>query len=189
MNKKKILNISSSILIIILSLFLLVKINFVKVVVSGNSMSPTLVGSTSEGFEYGYTDRFLFKIIGLDRYDIVVVKKDNELWIKRVIALPNESIQIKNGLVYVNDKVLEDDNYCSEIILNAGIANEKITLGKNEYFVLGDNRNHSVDSRNELLGVVNIKNIYGHSFISRGICNDQLCKSIDYKYNYEVKGW
>ena len=85
--------------------------------------------------------------------------------------------------------MLEDDIYCEELINDAGIANEKITLGKNEYFVMGDNRNNSLDSRSSYLGVVNFDDIYGHSFISRGFCNDLVCNEVYDKHSYDVKGW
>ena len=69
-------------------------------------------------------------------------------------------------------------------------SNKKgIKLGEDEYFVMGDNRNHSTDSRFSQLGIVNYKDIYGHSFISRGICKSVTCDFVDSKHDYEVKGW
>lgn len=186
----KIINALLSLAIFLLAILLGLKINFTQVVVNGQSMYPTLVGENSQGYEYGYTDRYLFKIIGLDRYDIVVIKtNNNELWIKRLIGMPNETIQIKEGKVYINDILLDDDIYCEELINNPGLANQKITLGKDEYFVMGDNRNHSTDSRSEMLGIVKYKQIYGHSFISRGFCSSTVCETIIDKHDYEIKGW
>ena len=188
--QNKIINILLSFIIAILVLFLGLKINFTKVIVNGSSMHPTLIGNYEDGYEYGYTDRFIFKITGLDRFDIVVIKKSNdELWIKRLIGMPNEKIQIKEGLVYINDEVLENDIYCDETILDPGLASEPIFLGDDEYFVMGDNRNHSTDSRNSKLGIVKYKDIYGHSFISRGTCKSITCEFIESKHDYEVKGW
>ena len=103
--------------------------------------------------------------------------------------MPNEKIEIKDGLVYINDKVLESDTYCDELILDAGIASTPIYLGENEYFVMGDNRNHSTDSRSNKLGVVNYKDIYGHAFISRGYCTDTTCSLVNKRHSYEIKGW
>ena len=95
--QNKIINILLSFVIFILLILFGLKINFTKVVVNGSSMHPTLIGNYEDGYEYGYTDRFIFKITGLDRYDIVVIKKSsNELWIKRLIGMPNEKIQIKD---------------------------------------------------------------------------------------------
>lgn len=188
--QNKIINILLSFVILILVILLGLKINFSKVVVNGSSMHPTLVGNYKDGYEYGYTDRFIFKITGLDRFDIVVIRKnDKELWIKRLIGMPNEKIQIKDGLVYINDEVLESDTYCDELIFDPGLASEPIYLGENEYFVMGDNRNHSTDSRNSQLGIVNYKDIYGHSFISRGICKSTTCEFVESRHSYEVKGW
>ena len=182
---KLLLDILTYVIISLIILLLFFKINFKEVVVSGPSMSPYL-----SNLEYGYTDRFLFRVFGLDRYDIVVVNtQDDDLFIKRVIGLPNETIQIIDGKVYINDKLLEDDNYCDEVILNPGIASEKILLGKNEYFVMGDNRNNSLDSRNPYLGVVKYSQIYGHAFISRAYCVDTVCEKIYDKHDYEIKGW
>ena len=182
---KILLDILTYVIISLIVLLLFFKINFKEVVVSGPSMSPYL-----QNLEYGYTDRYLFKFFGLDRYDIVVVKtKDDSLFIKRVIGLPGETIQIIDGKVYINDKILEDDIYSSELIKDPGLAKEKITLGKNEYFVMGDNRNNSLDSRSSYLGVVKYNEIYGHSFISRAFCDDTVCTKIYDYHNYEVKGW
>ena len=179
------INILSTVLIVFLSFLLIAKIIFVEVVVSGPSMNPVLTD-----LEYGYTDRLIYKFTGLDRYDIVVVKtRDDSLFIKRVIGLPNETIQIIDGRVYINDELLTDDTYCKDLINNAGLASNKITLADDEYFVMGDNRNNSLDSRNEYLGVVKYSQIYGHSFISRGFCNDKTCDSIYGKHDYIVKGW
>lgn len=188
--KNIIINIVSSLLIVFLAFFLFLKINFKEVVVNGQSMYPTLVANEINGHEYGYTDRFLFKIGGLDRYDIVVIKtNDDNLWIKRIIGLPNETIQIKDGKVYINNNVLEDDIYCDELINDPGIAFKEIKLNDKEYFVMGDNRNHSTDSRSTLLGVVKYSQIYGRGFISRGYCPNVACEEINDKHSYIVKGW
>ena len=189
-SKPKIINIFLSFIIVLLSFVICLKINFAKVVVNGSSMHPTLVGNYKDGYEFGYTDRFIFKITGLDRYDIVVIRKEsNELWIKRLIGMPNEKIEIKEGLVYINDEVLESDIFCDELILDPGIASSPIYLGEDEYFVMGDNRNHSTDSRSNKLGVVKYKDIFGHAFISRGYCSDTTCGIVDSRHSYEVKGW
>lgn len=187
--KKIIINILSYLLIVILLLLLGVKLNFAKVAVDGQSMNPTLVGTSFEGYEYGYTDRFLYKISGLDRYDIVVVRQNttDDLWIKRIIGMPNETIQIKDGSVYINDELLDSDPFKDIKISNPGLASEKIALGDNEYFVMGDNRNNSRDSR--VIGKINKKQIYGRGFISRGICDISTCKGEIKKHDFEFKGW
>ena len=88
----------------------------------------------------------------------------NSLKYKRIIGLPEETIQIKDGYVYINDKQLEED-YGKEIIEDSGLAVDKITLKKDEYFVLGDNRNGSIDSRRTDIGAVKREQIKGKAWL------------------------
>lgn len=93
-----------------------------------------------------------------DRYDIVAYRSvdtpDAYYDIKRVIGLPGETVQIKDGKVYINDKELTDAPF-SDYIFTAGLAENTITLADDEYFLLGDNVNNSEDSR--FLKVGNVK--------------------------------
>lgn len=88
-------------------------------------------------------------------------EEDSELYVKRVFGLPGEKIQIIGNDIYVNDKKI-DDPYAKNVMKDgdAGVASEPITLGEDEYFVLGDNREVSLDSRE--LGPIKGKNIAGH---------------------------
>jgi len=104
-----------------------------------------------------------------ERFDIITFypqgREEEEYYIKRIIGLPGERIQISGNTIYINGKVLEE-HYGREPMVDAGIAEEEIKLGEDEFFVLGDNRNHSMDSRDgEAVGVVKKKNIDGHAIL------------------------
>ena len=98
------------------------------------------------------------------RNDVIVYKQSNRehsyYEIKRVIGLPGETVKIKNGMIYINDEVLKE-KIKTETIENAGLAEEGIKLDDNEYFVLGDNRNDSEDSRFASVGNVLKNEILG----------------------------
>ena len=132
--------------------------------VDGNSMKNTLHNNESllvEKVTYKFTDP--------DRFDIITFypkgRDHEEYYIKRVIGLPGETIQIKGDTIYIDGEELKED-YGKEPMESAGIAEEPIKLGADEFFVLGDNRNESVDSRDgEDVGVVKRKNIDGHAIL------------------------
>ena len=86
----------------------------------------------------------LYKLSSIDRFDIIVLdeEKDNEKIIKRVIGLPGETVAIKKGKIYINDKVIDDEYAYGETS-----DYDKVTLEDDEYFILGDNRLISKDSR------------------------------------------
>lgn len=118
--------------------------------VDGMSMYPTLEGNEI---------MILNKLGKIQRYNIVVVKEEKEDLIKRVIGLPNETIEIVEGNIYINGKKIEE-NY------GKGETSDypKTKLKSDEYFVLGDNRENSKDSRS--IGPVKKKQINGNtSFI------------------------
>ena len=101
------------------------------------------------------------------RYDIVVFPyqyQDNTYYIKRIIGLPGETVQILSGMVYIDGMRL-DEHYGNEIMENPGIAEEPLTLGEDEYFVLGDNRNNSSDSRASDVGLIHRKDLIGRAWI------------------------
>lgn len=86
----------------------------------------------------------LYKLSSINRFDIIVLdeEKDNEKIIKRVIGMPGETVAIKNGKIYINDKVIDDEYAYGETS-----DYNKVTLKDDEYFILGDNRLISKDSR------------------------------------------
>lgn len=129
--------------------------------VEGSSMEPTL----AEG-DYLIIEKLSYYFSEPKRYDIVVfpVAYDIEMtgtyYIKRVIGLPGETVQIQNGKVYINGDMLGEE-YGMADILDEGAAKDEITLGEDEYFVLGDNRNWSKDSRSGDIGNIKREDIVG----------------------------
>ena len=89
---------------------------------------------------------------------------ENEYYVKRVIGLPGETVQIIGEEIYINGELLKED-YGKEPITNPGRAAEPITLGEDEYFVLGDNREVSLDSRYTQVGNVKRENIGGKAIL------------------------
>ena len=135
-------------LIIILVVLVIRTFVITPIVVQGESMVPTLAGNEVmilKKYDTNY-----------QRFDIVVVNKsvEGDNLIKRVIGLPGENIRYTDGKLYINDKVVKDK-------YGFGITNDfrEITLGEDEYFVMGDNREVSLDSR--VLGIIKHEEIEG----------------------------
>ena len=124
--------------------------------VVGQSMSPTLVS----GDEI-LVNRFVYKVTDPKRGDIIVFlpngNEKSHYYVKRVIGVPGDTVLIQNGAVYINGEVYKEEIETAAIE-EAGLASEEITLDSDEYFVLGDNRNNSEDSRYANIG--NIKKDY-----------------------------
>lgn len=130
--------------------------------VSGSSMETTL----SDGDQL-IVDKISYRFRAPNRYDIVVFPyqyEENTYYIKRIIGLPGETVQIVDGYVYIDGQQL-DEHYGNEVMLDPGIAEEPVTLGDDEYFVLGDNRNNSQDSRAANVGVIHGKDLLGRAWI------------------------
>ena len=108
--------------------------------VNGSSMEPTL-----SDHDNLIVDKISYRFKEPERFDIIVFPfqyEEDVYYIKRIIGLPGETIQIVDGEVYIDGEKLAKD-YGAEKMADAGIAAEPIVLGEDEYFVLGDNRNHS----------------------------------------------
>ena len=131
--------------------------------VVGASMEPTLKNEDSI-----IVNKFSYRFIKPKRFDVVVFKqrgREHSYYnIKRIIALPGETIQIKDDKFYIDDMPIEDP-VNSDLMTNYGLATEPIKLEDNEYFVLGDNRNNSEDSRFASIGMISREEIVGQAFI------------------------
>ena len=97
--------------------------------------------------------------------DVIVFEQGTNahLYIKRVVAVPGDSVQIVDGELFVNDVQVKDEY---DKIADSGIAKEKIILGEDEFFVLGDNRNNSEDSRSDTIGTVHKSEILGKAWFA-----------------------
>lgn len=133
-----------------------------RTVVEGESMYPAL----SNGDNL-IVDKISYRFTDPKRFDIVVFPfryQEDTFYIKRIIGLPGETVQIYDGEIYINGKVL-NESYGYEEILNPGLASDAVTLGEQEYFVLGDNRNNSADSREPSVGTIGRSEIVGKVFL------------------------
>ena len=130
--------------------------------VSGESMENTL-----DNGDQLIVDKITYRFQDPERFDIIVCPfhyKENTYYIKRIIGLPGETVQISDGTIYINGEVLEE-SYGREVMQDPGIAAEPITLGEDEYFVLGDNRNQSSDSRDPSVGLIHRDEIIGRAWL------------------------
>ena len=113
-------------------------------------------------------DKISYRFHDPERFDIIIFPyqwEPNTYYIKRIIGLPGETIQIDDeGNIYIDGEMLRE-NYGLERIQNPGLAREPVTLGEDEYFVLGDNRNNSTDSRFAEVGVIHRDDIVGRAWV------------------------
>lgn len=130
--------------------------------VSGSSMENTL----SDGDNL-IVDKITYRFSDPQRFDIIVFPfryEDHVYYIKRIIGLPGETVQITDGDIYIDGEILQE-SYGREVIKDSGLAAEPIVLGEDEYFVLGDNRNDSTDSRDPSVGVIHRDEIIGRAWL------------------------
>ena len=130
--------------------------------VSGHSMEATLQDGDNL-----IVDKLSYQFREPERFDIIVFPykyQEDTYYIKRIIGLPGETVQVIDGYVYINDKKL-NESYGLEVMERPGIAEVPIQLKDDEYFVLGDNRNESSDSRDPSVGVLKREDLLGRAWI------------------------
>lgn len=156
---------------LLISLFIVTFIGQ-RTVVDGESMEDTLYHNDNL-----IVDKISYRFHEPERFDVIVFPAhyDSKTYlVKRVIGLPGETIYIDGeGNIYIDDELLEED-YGKEVMLSGGIAQASITLGEDEYFVLGDNRNHSLDSRDHMVGNIQREDIIGKAWV-RIYPLDKIC--------------
>jgi signal peptidase I len=165
--KRKVLSILLDViiyaLIIYTCIYLIPTYVIQRTIVDGPSMEDTLHNG-----DHLMVEKISYRLDQLNRFDIIVFyphgRDSDEYYVKRIIGLPGETIQIIGSDIYINGEVLKE-NYGKEPITYAGLAAEPLTLGDDEYFVMGDNREVSLDSRYEEVGVVPKENIGGRAIL------------------------
>ena len=160
---KEILSTVVYLIVVFILTFLFITFVAQRTEVSGSSMYPTLVDGDSL-----LVDKLSYRFKEPERFDIVIFPYqygDDQYFIKRVIGLPGETVRIDYyGNIYIDGNIL-DEHYGAEVIQDPGRAETDITLGEGEYFVMGDNRNHSMDSRDISVGNIKKTDILGKAFI------------------------
>ncbi len=135
----------------------------------GVSMEPSL--TNGQGI---LVNRFSYKLFSPKAGDVVVFlpngNQNVHYYVKRVVAVPGQTVLIENGILYVDGKAYGDDSM--DLISSAGIAENEISLGNDEYFVLGDNFNSSEDSRSANIGAIHKSTIVGRAWFHFGNSNE-----------------
>lgn len=140
--------------------------------VIGDSMEPALYN----GQEI-LVNRVIYRLSTPKRGDVVVFlpngNQNSHLYVKRVVGLPGETVQIKDGSVYIDGVFLEESEEFDKMI-DAGIAENELNLAVDEFFVLGDNRNSSEDSRSGNIGAIKRENIIGKAWFRMTIEDESM---------------
>lgn len=140
--------------------------------VIGVSMEPTL----TNGQEI-FIDRFSYFFVSPGRGDVIVFKPNgndsSHYYVKRVIGVPGDTVEIRKGQIFLNGLLYVEDNTYDKIE-DGGIAESEITLGEDEYFVLGDNRNNSEDSRSSNVGNVKRDYIMGKAWFHLSSADERM---------------
>ncbi|MDO4467632.1 MAG: signal peptidase I [Bacillota bacterium] len=161
---------------LISAVVILLFINLVEypVRVQGRSMHPTLKDQS-----FGFTSIYKTFFGDPQRYEVIVVKmpttkedgsESTELWVKRIIGMPGDVVEGKDETIYVNGEAIDESAYLNQDYVNQtreelGYFNmdfSAVTVGEDEYFVMGDNRPHSKDSRYKSVGPIKKSQIFGY---------------------------
>lgn len=168
---KEVLSTSLYLLCVLIITYLVIHFVGQRTIVKGASMEPTLIGKDEYDPDKVYdnliVDKITYRFNDPKRFDIIVFpyRYSDEKYIKRIIGLPGETVQIDtDGNIYIDGNVLKE-GYGREVIQSPGRAIEPITLGDDEYFVLGDNRNNSSDSRATDVGNIRRSEIIGRAWL------------------------
>ena len=148
----------SLVLAIVLYLFIMTPHEVV-----GNSMHPTYKNG-----EFLMANKISYKFSEPQRGDVIIFKfSDTQDFIKRIVGIPGDKVMIKDGRIYINDKLLDESNYLEDTVISNGGSyiheGQTITVNENEYFVCGDNRTNSSDSRE--FGPIDQSKIKGKAWI------------------------
>lgn len=128
--------------------------------VEGSSMESTL----SNGDQL-IVEKVSYYFHEPERFDVITFPYDDNIsYIKRIIGLPGETVQIMDGTIFINGEILKED-YGNAVMEEDGLASDIIYLGEDEYFVLGDNRNASIDSRKPEVGNIKREDIQGKAWV------------------------
>ncbi|MBR5970179.1 MAG: signal peptidase I [Lachnospiraceae bacterium] len=130
---------------------------FKTVEMSGDSMEPAIVSG-----QRVFVNRLVYQMSQPERDDVIVFYGGagrTRTYVKRVVAVGGDTVLITDGVLYVNGEAQDDKVF--DRMRDAGIAAQEITLGSGEYFVLGDNRNNSEDSRSANIGLVRREQVLG----------------------------
>ena len=160
---KEVLSTSLYLLVVLALTFLVITFVGQRTKVIGSSMEPMLKDGDNL-----IVDKISYRFHEPERFDIIVFPfryAEKTYYIKRIIGMPGETVFIdENGSIYINGELLEE-SYGKEVIANPGRAYEPVELGKDEYFVLGDNRNNSRDGRDPSVGNIMRENIIGRAWL------------------------
>ncbi len=146
------------------------------VIVFSVGMRTSVIGDSMEPVLYNgqeiLMNRILYRISMPKRGDVVVFlpngNQNSHFYVKRVVGLPGETVQIRDGNVYIDGVMLAEDERFDKIV-DPGIAQNELLLASDEFFVLGDNRNSSEDSRSGNIGAVKKDTIIGKAWFHMAI--------------------